>query len=205
MNAMESQVKRGRKFDQVVAGAREVFLRDGFEGASVDEIARVANVSKATLYSYFSDKRVLFIEVTKAECRQQADRALNIGSAPMPLRERLLEAARLLVTFVNSPFALRVFRVCVAESERFPDLGQEFYATGPQLARDRLEDVFRAACAREELSIADIDLAADQFAQLCKADLFSRRVFNLAGAPTKPEIERIATGAVDMFLARYGV
>ena len=52
-------IKRGRKFDQVLEGARTVFMRDGFEGANVDDIAASAGVSKATLYSYFPDKRVL--------------------------------------------------------------------------------------------------------------------------------------------------
>jgi TetR/AcrR family transcriptional repressor of mexJK operon len=59
MNA-EAQIRKGRKFDQVIEGAKAVFLREGFEGASVDEIARDAGVSKATLYSYFPDKQHLF-------------------------------------------------------------------------------------------------------------------------------------------------
>lgn len=46
-------VRTGRKFDQVLQGAREVFMADGFSAASVDDIARAAGVSKATLYSYF--------------------------------------------------------------------------------------------------------------------------------------------------------
>jgi hypothetical protein len=41
MNA-EAQIRKGRKFDQVIDGAKAVFLREGFEGASVDEIARDA-------------------------------------------------------------------------------------------------------------------------------------------------------------------
>ena len=56
-------LKRGRKYDQVLAGAREVFLTHGFEGAAVDEIARQANVSKATLYSYFPDKYLSLIHI----------------------------------------------------------------------------------------------------------------------------------------------
>ena len=75
--AAATPLRRGRKFDQVLAGAREVFLRDGFEGAVVDEIARQAGVSKATLYSYFPDKRLLFVEVAKQECRAQSDAALS--------------------------------------------------------------------------------------------------------------------------------
>lgn len=66
-------IKKGRKFDQVVEGATKVFLRDGFEGASVDDIAREAGVSKATLYAYFPDKRVLFLEIASREIRHQAE------------------------------------------------------------------------------------------------------------------------------------
>jgi len=41
-------LRTGRKFEQVLRGAREVFMAAGFEGASVDDIARAAGVSKAT-------------------------------------------------------------------------------------------------------------------------------------------------------------
>ena len=76
MNAPQAIVKQGRKWDQVLDGARTVFMRDGFEGASVDDIVREAGVSKATLYSYFPDKRLLFIEVAKIECLAQSDAAI---------------------------------------------------------------------------------------------------------------------------------
>ena len=60
-------VSPGRKFDQVVRGAAAIFLRDGFAGASVDDIARAARVSKATLYSYFPDKSHMFQEAMRTE------------------------------------------------------------------------------------------------------------------------------------------
>ena len=77
MTALDQHIRKGRKFDQVLAGARAVFMADGFEGASVDEIARVAAVSKATLYSYFPDKRLLFMEVANAECQRQSREAMD--------------------------------------------------------------------------------------------------------------------------------
>ena len=68
MNDAAPIVRKGRKFDQVLEGARSVFMADGFEGASVDDIARAAGVSKAPLYSYFPDKRLLCVEVATQEC-----------------------------------------------------------------------------------------------------------------------------------------
>ena len=51
MTASDPVVRKGRKFDQVLDGARQVFMSDGFEGASGDEIARVAEHPHADRYN----------------------------------------------------------------------------------------------------------------------------------------------------------
>ncbi len=200
-----SQIKRGRKFDQVLRGAREIFLSDGFEGASVDDIARAAGVSKATLYSYFPDKRMLFMEVASAECRTQADRAVDTIDMTQPIDRVLTDIATSMVEFFASRFGQRMFRMCVAESDRFPDLGQQFYRCGPGLIQDRLIMFFRKGVDRGDLQIDDFALAADQFHELCKADIFPRLMFNMATTFSAAEKSRVVRGAVDMFLARYGI
>ncbi|MBI1216941.1 MAG: TetR family transcriptional regulator [Rhodobacteraceae bacterium] len=198
-------VKRGRKYDQVLEGARTVFLRDGFEGASVDDIAREAGVSKATLYSYVPDKRLLFLEVARSECLRQAAAAIQLTDMTATPREVLTAAARRLAAFVTSDFGQRMFRICVAESDRFPELGRAFYESGPLLVRERLSAYLRAATTRGELKIDDIDLAADQFAELCKADIHARMIFGNKAACAPRDLDRTINGAVEMFLARYGV
>lgn len=179
-------------------------MADGFEGASVDAIARSAGVSKATLYSYFPDKRLLFMEVAKGECRRQADLALEEIDMSAPVREVLTAIAGRLSGFFFSEFGQRVFRICVAESDRFPTLGREFYDCGPGLVRGRLKDFFDKAIARGELEIEDRDLAADQFAELCKAHLFPRLLCGLQTTVSDAEAARVIDGAVETFLARYG-
>ena len=204
MNAQETPIRRGRKFDQVLAGAREVFLADGFGGASVSKIAAVAEVSKATIYSYFPDKRALFSEVIRKECHQQAESALRLVDTGRPPREVLTEAARQLLGFLLSEFSQRVFRICLAEADRFPELGHAFYESGPMMGRRRLGDYLRAAVERGELAIDDFELAADQFAELCKATLWPRAMFGIQQDFDAAEIDRIARAATETFLARYG-
>lgn len=203
MNAPAPQIKRGRKFDQVVDGARAVFMQDGFEGASVDDIARAAGVSKATLYSYFPDKRLLFIEVAKAECRAIADTALAEIDMSCKPAQVLRDAAQRMMGFFLSDFGYAVFRTVVAEAERFPEVGREFWDNGPSYARQVLIDYFAHAIERGELIIDDLDLAADQFAELCKADLHQRLLMGLDRAFSEDEMNRILQGAIEMFLARY--
>ncbi|WP_108813908.1 TetR/AcrR family transcriptional regulator [Loktanella sp. Alg231-35] len=197
--------KKGRKFDQVLEGARQVFLSDGFEGASVDDIAKAAGVSKATLYSYFPDKRFLFMQVAKTECARQADHAIETIDMDAPVQKVLCDIAMEMVDFITSQFGKRIFRICVGESDRFPELGREFYESGPLLIRNRLVEYFQKAVAKGELKITDIELAAEQFHELCKADLFPRMVFNMTDDFTRDEKMRVVDGAVEMFMARYGV
>lgn len=203
--AAAQMIRKGRKFEQVLTGARDIFLRDGFEGASVDDIARAAGVSKATLYSYFPDKRLLFMEVAKAECRRQADEAMEVIDMAAPVATVLAQAAERIVTFMLSEFGQRVFRICVAESDRFPGLGAEFYHSGPELVRDRLAAYLRCAVERGDLAIPDLNLAADQFAQLCKAGLHDRLIFGLDQCCAPTDVARVIASAVEMFMARYGV
>lgn len=200
----EPAVRKGRKFEQVLDGAREVFLRDGFEGASVDDIARQAGVSKATLYSYFPDKRLLFLEVASVQCCRQADEALVTIDMTQPPRAVLPQVAHRFLSFIFSEMGQRIFRICVAESDRFPELGRQFYQSGPMTMRRALVGYLQAAAERGELSIADMDLAADQFAELCKADLWPRLIFGMRDTFSDDEIGRIVDGAVETFMARYG-
>lgn len=197
------EIRRGRKFDQVLEGARTVFMAVGFEAAGVDEIARTAGVSKATLYSYFPDKRLLFAEVVRAECLRQADAALAAIDTTAPPEAVLRLGARRIVEFYTSEFGRGVARLRAAESERFPELGRQFYVSGPEMARARIGAYLAAACDRGALAIDDIPLAADQFVKLCEADLLDRVTCGVETRFTEAEIARVIDGAVAMFLARY--
>ncbi|WP_306115794.1 MULTISPECIES: TetR/AcrR family transcriptional regulator [unclassified Roseovarius] len=203
MTAMAAEIKKGRKFDQVLEGARSIFMRDGFEGASVDDIARAAGVSKATLYSYFPDKRLLFSEVARVECNRQAEEALEVIGVDAPIEHVLHEAASRIVRFFLSSFGQQVFRICVSESHRFPELGQRFYNSGPALVRERMSKVLTPYVERGILRIDDMDLAASQFGELCKTDMFVRCLCGVECNVTEENIERVVNGAVEMFLARY--
>ncbi len=196
--------RTGRKVEQVIAGARKVFMRSGFEGASVDEIAREAGVSKATLYSYFADKRLLFMEVAKAECRAQTEAAVHEIDFEAPVAHVLTQAARRMTRFFLSDVGQQVYRIVVAESGRFPELGREFWESGPKQVREVLASYFHAAIARGELAIDDVEFAAEQFPELCKARLHTRLMIGIQTDFTEEEINRVIDGAVEMFMARYG-
>lgn len=198
------QIHRGRKFDQVLEGARTIFLRDGFEGASVDDIAKEAGVSKATLYSYFPDKRLMFVEVVRSQLKEQTDSAVASIDFSAPPEVVLSLAAAQLVGSMTCEANQGLYRLCVAETERFPELGRAFYAAGPGLVHELMMGYLRDAVARGELVVDDLDLAAYLFMELCKAELHPKLLFGVEGCCSPTQKERVIRGAVQMFLARYG-
>ncbi|MDP2493508.1 TetR/AcrR family transcriptional regulator [Shimia thalassica] len=204
MNTHNLVIRRGRKFDQVIDGARDVFLRDGFEGASVDDIARAAGVSKATLYSYFPDKASLFMEMATQEVQTHTQQMVQSVVPDDPPEKVLLRTGRGMMCFMLTDFGRRVFRICVAEADRFPELGRRFYEMGPGYLRGQLRDYLELCVSRGELQIEDLDLAADQFPELCKAELFPKLVFGVIEDVSEAEIDRVVHGAVHAFMTCYG-
>ena len=204
MNLQNSAIRKGRKFDQVLQGARGVFLAEGFDAANMDHVAKASGVSKATLYSYFPDKESLFAVVVQTECALQADQAMQqIDQGALP-SDVLTGAAQHLLGFMTSEFGQRMLRMCVVGAERFPELGHAFYESGPLVVRQKLSEYFEAAMERGELNIPDVTLAADQFSELCKADVFPKILFGVQTKFEPAELKRVIDGAVETFLARYG-
>lgn len=201
-----ARAERGeQKYAQVLAGARAVFLASGFEGASVDDIARTAGISKATLYRHFPDKAALFSAVVIQECKRQADHHPELDGGAEPLAELLLRLARDTLDFSLSDFGQSIYRVAVAESERFPHIGASFYQSGFLRNRHRLAPVLAAAAERGELARdTDPDYAAMAFFAICGVDMFHRRLFSIGAVPTPEERETQARRTVETFLAAFG-
>lgn len=204
MTEIKPILKKGRKFDQVLDAARDVFMREGFEGASMDDIAASAKVSKATVYSYFPDKNLLFLEAAKSEILRITQEVENAAVVDAPVEMVLRYSARTIVDFYLSTLGQSIFRVCVSESERFPELGRMFYEAGPKMGAERLSGYLTYMNEQGSLKIEDAPLAADQFAALCRADLFQRVMFGLADTIKPSEIDHVIEGAIATFLARYG-
>ncbi|MBE9063887.1 TetR/AcrR family transcriptional regulator [cf. Phormidesmis sp. LEGE 11477] len=190
------------KAQQILEGARTVFLESGYEGASTIKIAHEAGVSKGTLYNYFPDKEKLFMAVMEGECKKQAAAIFEVEDLSASIEITLRELAQNYVGLCFSPF-IHIYLLAITEASRFPALARAFYDSGPQLAFRRLTQLLAGAAAKGELKIDDLDLAAHQFSQLCKADLFEKRLFQVKLSATAEDINYIADSAVDAFLQLY--
>jgi AcrR family transcriptional regulator len=65
--------------ERIIRCAGEVFLQNGFHGASIDMIATAAGASRATVYQYFADKEAIFGELARDSTRAVLEHAESLG------------------------------------------------------------------------------------------------------------------------------
>ena len=157
---------REDKVKDVVRGARSVFFEHGFAGARVDQIADAACVSKATMYAHFPTKTDLFVEVVARECDMLAEELEKLLLAQGPMEETLRSFSGALIGLVFSNEYIRLYRICVSEAGRFPQIGERFFKAGPERLRRILARYLEDQHRTGKMLIPDAGLAADQFIQL---------------------------------------
>jgi len=187
---------------QILDGARKVFMDLGFDGASMNEIARSAGVSKGTLYVYFADKNRLFEAIVEQEAFEQGKVVFNLDPA-RDAETTLREFGRSYMELLCRPGGGSWIRTVMAIAERMPDVGRRYYANVLEKAVNRLADYLRAHVGPGDLAIDDCQLAASQFMEVCKASLFLPFVFQAAPAPSAERITEVVDSATRMFLAAY--
>src|SRR3954466_12165830 len=95
---------------QIMEGARAVFLAQGFDAASMGEIARKAGVSKGTLYVYFDSKERLFEAIVEDERAGQAEQVFALDSTDRDVSAVLTRLGAAYVRFLCQPTAISPLR-----------------------------------------------------------------------------------------------
>ena len=193
----------GAKWRQIMEGARSVFLGQGFDGASMNDIARAAGVSKGTLYVYFDSKEQLFEALIRDGRRQQVER-LVFPEDPGDARDLLRGFGVRLIEMMTRPEMIAHIRVVIAATGKFPRLGQAFYEAGPCHGVRNLGAQLVKLRDAGALEVKDTERAARQFIDLCKSGVFNTVLFGVTESADPKEIEATVDAAVEMFMRAYG-
>ena len=179
------------------------FFDLGYAATSIEQVAAAAGVSKVTVYNQFVDKRCLFTAAVEQECERIRDH-FAVPSVPNgTLRERLAEIGKAMVAFLSRPEMIQFERRIAAETERDPAVGAIFLAAGPHRMKKAFAALLTSLNAAGEISVDDPELAAEQFAAMCKGMGDLERRFGMP-RDEKRDAERIEA-AVDIFCRAYAV
>ena len=188
---------------QIMDGARAVFLAQGFDAASMGEIARAAGVSKGTLYVYFENKEQLFEAIVYEQCQTQAEGLFDLDPNDGDVEAVLTRLGVGLVNFLCQPGKASPLRTVIAIADRMPEIGKQFYESGPASGIAMLASYIQRQVDAGTLAVEDCEVAAAQFIDACQSTLFKPVLFNFAPPPPLARIEHVVRIAVRTFLAAY--
>jgi TetR/AcrR family transcriptional repressor of mexJK operon len=133
------------KQQEILKVASAWFLLHGFQGASINVMAREAGISKESFYRYYSSKEELFEAVIARELAEYRSRLQLLGTQPesLSLEAALTLAAETILTVVGSERTLALRRLVFREAEKSPEIGEYYYEIGPKAAYGHLQSIFR--------------------------------------------------------------
>ncbi|MEM9701608.1 MAG: TetR/AcrR family transcriptional regulator [Planctomycetota bacterium] len=209
MSAPETTAGPGRpksreKREQIIAAAQQLFLESGFEATSVDSVAALAGVSKATVYSHFDGKLGLFSAVVAARSDSSIDRLKESCRATENPRADLIQFAMNLSRVVLTPEHRPWDRLVIAEADRHPELARELFEAGPKLVHEQVAICIATHVGAGRLTADDPSAAAETLIGLVLGFEYVRSL--MASQPRRDDafMRRRAEDVVDLFLARHG-
>jgi AcrR family transcriptional regulator len=184
--------------------AHAAFIREGYAGTSMSRIAALLGGSKTTLYNYFESKKELFVAVADRECAKLFDQIFVATEIAGDFRDRVHELARRLIGAMLADDMIAAYRLIVAESGRFPEIGHAMHDIALRRGTQHLAAFFKRAMEAGEMRAVNPKMAAEQFLDLTSGTLHKIRLWNVV-AEIEPErmaieVERIAS----TFLAAFG-
>lgn len=188
----------------ILAIARKEFLQNGYAATSMSQIAAKVGGSKATLYNYFPSKKELFFAVTKEESDKVLGHLYDTNDISNDIRTMSQEFCRRFVRMVLQDDLIAFQRMVVAESVRFPEVGQAMYELGYQRGIDKLKELIERGIDFGILRRADARQAAEYLLKVCAGHLHDLKTWNVGVPITEADIERQIEHASNAFLAFYG-
>jgi len=193
---------RTEKRSAIVAAAGELFVARGYDGTSIEMIAEAAHVSRQTVYNQFESKEVLFRAIID-DVLEEFMAPLVSASPRAEVRETLISFAEHTLGLLVRPKSIGLYKLAIAETSRFPDLGRTTFEAGMLRAQETISQYLRNQARDGKLELTDPFVAAGQFMALTSRDTELRSLLGIETNISAQEIRRRAKAGVDAFLKVY--
>lgn len=179
--------------------ALDIFLEQGFEQATMEEIAIRVGMSKRTMYARYRDKAALFkAAVGRAIERYTVPRAALEAVATQDLEETLRAIARLRIANVATPVGTKLQRILGAQAYRFPELFNAAFEEGAGPTIDFLSELFLRYGKQGAIGVTEPRRAAAAFLSVAVGG--PARIIVSGNKLSAAEIEKHVRFSVGLFL-----
>lgn len=197
-------LERASAIDRMImTQARTLFLAEGFDAVSMEQIAAATNISKGTLYARHSSKEDLFAAVTLEIIAQSSEiMAQNAHLLTDDLEQRLRHHARLMVGSLMNPEVIAFQRMLLGVQHRFPELAEAVTEVGYRYLVNIMRDDILTYAGREGRVVRD----AEGVALMIVSSIGGYDMFEVSsGRLTIEQLQAHADRTIDLAMAAQAV
>ena len=193
-----TQAEAKRLHQNLRKAAVATFVKHGYDGTSMDAIAKAAGITRRTLYARYADKRAVFLDVIPWALTRRTEREAADELGDVDLRTALVAVGRAGLERAVDQDIVRLKRMAMNESVRFPEFAVSAHSM-TWLARHRqVMDLLRRYREAGTIEVDDLELAAGHF--IAMVEHLPARLADCGIYRSLEEEERHLQHAVDLFL-----
>ena len=206
MTQVARRTERGKQRSVVlINAAARLFLKNGYENTSVDEIIQKAGGSKSHVYQEFGGKEGLFLAVVSHLCDKVQLSIAHVSVNSLSPEEGLKKLASAFLSELLGPEHIAFQRLIFCEAARFPKAGKIWFERGPQTTRKTFSSFIRKKMEDGEVKVGDADTAATLFHDMLGGTLMHRTWLRIDKVPSEEEIAELVRSSVQLFLYGYTI
>lgn len=191
------------KRQQILTAAKCIFLKCGYHGSSMNQIAQEAGVTKLTVYNHFQDKANLFVCAIVATCEEiMRDRCFNL-SVDSDFRKELSQACELSLHIANLPEAIKLELLLLELAAEQNPLAYKFYEASHLSMNGVWEKFFQQAIDIGFIHAEHLNTLTLLILSLLLGMRHHEVLLGIRAVPSDQEKQQIISASVDLFLIKY--
>lgn len=202
MPSMPRRAKSEQKRRQMLVAASDLFLDNGFDRVSMDQVAEAAGVSKQTVYSHFGSKEELFTAVIEYKCasHELTDELFDLNR---PVHEVLKSLVAHFSELLMSDDSIRMFRLCISDRGQSSQVAELYWKAGPQRLTHRFWQYLEAHIALGNLQIDNPHFAAQHLLAMIRAEAYIMKVLGQPDDQNQQELDDYLQSCIAVFEKVY--
>ncbi len=193
-----TQAEAKKLHQKLRLAAVATFVKYGYDGTTMEAIARAAGITRRTLYARYPDKRAVFIDVIPWALTRRTERESNDDLDDTDLRAALVAIGRAGLARAIDPDVVRLTRIAMNESARFPEFAISAHSMTWSGRQRQVMDLLRHHQEAGTIEVEDLELAAGHF--IAMIEHLPARLADCGIYRSAEEEERHLQHAVNLFL-----
>ena len=203
---MQTTVGRPKDLEKrkhIVEAAKMLFLKLGYHGSSMNQIAKEAGVTKLTVYNHFQDKETLFTCAIEETCEE------SISARPLRLNEHsnfsdsFYQACELAMNVINLPEAIKLDHLLLELATENNPLAMRFYTASHKRMSDVWFDFFEQATTLKFIQADELEKQMNLILSLLLGVRHHEVLLGIRQPPTLDETHQIIKESIDLFMMKY--